>query len=222
MPIIAPSILSADFAKLGQAVELIDRSEADWVHIDVMDGRFVPNISFGLPVIRDIRPITTKPFDVHLMIVEPEKYVGAFRKAGADHLTVHFEASPHLHRTVQAIKEQGMKAGVAINPATSVQAIEDILPEVYIIILMSVNPGFGGQKFIPSSLDKIRKLKGLIKQTGSNALIEVDGGVDLDNAPEILRAGADILVAGNSVFSSESPIDTIGRLKHLRSDTFAA
>lgn len=222
MPLIAPSILSADFSKLGAAVELIDRSEADWVHIDVMDGRFVPNISFGLPVIRDIRSITSKPFDVHLMIVEPEKYVSSFRNAGADHLTVHYEASPHLHRTIQAIREHDMKVGVAINPATPVNVLETVLPEIDIVCLMSVNPGFGGQKFIPGSFDKIRKLRALIQQTGSRALIEVDGGVGEDNAEDILRAGGDILVAGNSVFSSQKPVDTIGRLKHLRTDTFAA
>ena len=219
MPIVAPSILSADFSALGEAVTMIDRSEADWVHIDVMDGRFVPNISFGMPVIRDIRSLTKKPFDVHLMIVEPEKYIGAFRKAGADYLTVHYEVSPHLHRTVQAIKESGMKAGVAINPSTPVHVLEDILPEVDIVCLMSVNPGFGGQKFIGASLEKITRLKELITATHSQALIEVDGGVGEDNAQETLEAGADIMVAGNSVFSSDKPIDVIGRLKQLKAHT---
>lgn len=213
MAIIAPSFLSADFLHLQRDCEMINNSEAEWFHLDVMDGRFVPNISFGLPVIEAIRKATTKICDVHLMIEEPEKYAEAFKKAGADVLSVHIEACRHLHRNIQQIKSLGMKAGVAINPHTSISLLKDIIQDADLICVMSVNPGFGGQSFIPKTLDRIRELKALITANKSHALIEIDGGVTLDNAASIIEAGADVLVAGNTVFKSSDPVATIAALK---------
>jgi len=207
--IVAPSLLSANFANLQAAVRLVDESPAPWLHLDVMDGVFVPNISFGLPVIKAIRPLTKKVFDVHLMIVRPENFVNAFRDAGADLLTVHLEASTHLHRTVQAIKAAGMKAGVAINPHSSVNALEDVLADIDLVCLMSVNPGFGGQQFIARTYQKIELLVDLRKKTGSKALIEVDGGVGTNNIQQLVHTGADVLVAGNSVFGASDPAKAI-------------
>jgi ribulose-phosphate 3-epimerase len=210
--ILAPSLLSADFAELRTAVELIEESEAGWHHLDVMDGVFVPNISFGLPVIKAIRKHARKPFDVHLMIVDPDKFIGAFRDAGADHLTVHLEACPHLHRSIQAIKAAGMKAGVAVNPHSRVDLLEDVLADVDLVCLMSVNPGFGGQKFIERTYARITELKALRERTGSNALIEIDGGVGMENAAKLIGTGADVLVAGNSVFGAPDPLAAIRSL----------
>lgn len=215
MAIIAPSLLSANFLHLQEACNMLNQSEAEWFHLDVMDGRFVPNISFGLPVIAAIRKATKKVCDVHLMIEEPEKYAQAFKDAGADVLTVHVEACRHLHRNIQQIKALGMKAGVAINPHTPVSAIAEIIADVDLVCVMSVNPGFGGQKFITSMLPKIEELKNTITAKGSNAMIEVDGGVTLDNAASIINAGADILVAGNTVFGATDPIDAIKLLKSI-------
>jgi ribulose-phosphate 3-epimerase len=215
MPIIAPSLLSANFLKLGEESQMLNESKADWFHLDVMDGVFVPNISFGLPVISAIRKATTKVCDVHLMIEHPEHYAEDFKKAGADVLTVHLEACRHLHRNVQQIRSLGMKAGVAINPHTSVDLLNDVLHEIDLVCMMSVNPGFGGQKFIPGALDKIRTLRGRIDAAKLDVLIEVDGGVTLENAPSILLAGADVLVAGNTVFGSSDPRGVISQLKSL-------
>ena len=210
--IIAPSLLSADFADLGTAVKLVDESPAPWLHLDVMDGVFVPNISFGIPVIKAIRKHTKKVFDVHLMIVRPDQYISAFRDAGADVLTVHFEACTHLHRSIQAIKAAGMKAGVAINPHTPASALEDILADADLVCVMSVNPGFGGQKFIENTYAKLNALAALRKSRGSNALLEIDGGVDTGNAKKLLEHGADVLVAGNSVFGAAVPAHAIKAL----------
>lgn len=210
--IVAPSLLSADFADLKSAVMLVDESPAPWLHLDVMDGVFVPNISFGLPVIKAIRPLTKKIFDVHLMIVEPDKFIGAFRDAGADVLTVHYEACPHLHRSIQAIKAAGMKAGVAINPHTPVSVLEDVLADIDLVCMMSVNPGFGGQKFIERTYAKITALRRLREACGSKALIENDGGVGVDNAASLVKQGADVLVAGNSVFGAKDPAEAIRAL----------
>ncbi|MFY8024358.1 MAG: ribulose-phosphate 3-epimerase [Sediminibacterium sp.] len=215
MPIIAPSLLSANFLNLAQDCALLNDSQADWFHLDVMDGRFVPNISFGLPVISHIRTATNKICDVHLMIEEPEKYAVAFKEAGADILTVHIEACHHLHRNIQQIKSLGMKAGVALNPHTPIHLLQDIIHDLDLVCLMSVNPGFGGQHFIPQTLEKISSLKQLIIAKNSQCLIEIDGGVTLENAPSILAAGADVLVAGNTVFKSADPIATIAALKAL-------
>ena len=215
MPIIAPSILSADFLNLGRDIEMINNSEAEWFHLDVMDGTYVPNISYGMSIIAQMKKAATKTFDVHLMIVNPEKYFEEFKKAGADVLTVHYEASTHLHRNIQAIKALGMKAGVALNPHTPVSVLEDIIADLDLVLVMSVNPGFGGQKFINRALDKISKLKNMIQNSGSTAMIEVDGGVTLDNAAQLVAAGADVLVAGNTVFSSPDPADTIKKLKQV-------
>lgn len=215
MALIAPSLLSANFLQLESECQMLNQSEADWFHLDVMDGRFVPNISFGLPVIEHIRKATSKVCDVHLMILEPGQYAEAFKKAGADILTVHIEACPHLHRNIQQIKALGMKAGVAVNPHTPVSGLEDIIQDIDLVCLMSVNPGFGGQQFIPHTLQKIKSLKTMIQQSGSSALIEIDGGVTLDNAASIIAAGADVLVAGNTVFKSADPVATIAALKKL-------
>ena len=198
--IVSPSLLAADFMNLGKEMEMVNRSEADWVHLDIMDGVFVPNISYGLPVVEQIKKASRKVLDVHLMIVQPERYVEAFRKAGADILTVHAEASAHLHRTLQQIKACGMKAGVALNPHTPVGTLEDIIGEADVVLVMSVNPGFGGQSFIAHAVEKVRKLKRLIEKTGSGALIEVDGGVNTETGRLLVEAGADALVAGSFVF----------------------
>lgn len=213
MPLVAPSILSANFLELGKDIEMINNSEADWFHLDVMDGRFVPNISYGMPIIKTMKKTATKTFDVHLMIVEPEKYFEAFKDAGADVLTVHYEASTHLHRNLQAIKALGMKAGVSLNPHTPVSVLEDVITDIDLVLIMSVNPGFGGQKFIPQAIEKVRKVKKMITDSGSKALIEIDGGVTVENAPELVAAGVDVLVAGNTVFSSDDPAETIKKLK---------
>jgi len=215
MPIIAPSLLSANFLRLEEECTLLNESEADWFHLDVMDGRFVPNISFGLPVIEHIRKATDKVCDVHLMILEPERYAEAFKAAGADILSVHIEACVHLHRNIQQIKSLGMKAGVAVNPHTPVSLLQDVLGDIDIVLLMSVNPGFGGQKFIPRTLDKIRELRKMIDDNKLEVKIEIDGGVTLDNAKSIIGAGADVLVAGNTVFKSATPLETIAQLKKL-------
>ncbi|MDE3183479.1 MAG: ribulose-phosphate 3-epimerase [Bacteroidota bacterium] len=215
MPIIAPSLLASDFLHLDRECQMLDESQADWFHLDVMDGRFVPNISYGMSIIKQIRKTTSKFFDVHLMIVEPEKYVEAFKEAGANGLTVHQEACPHLHRNIQQIKSFEMKAGVAINPSTPVFMLQDIIRDVDLVLVMSVNPGFGGQSFIEHSFQKIKELKSLINSTGSSAKIEVDGGISLENAADIIKAGADILVAGSSVFKSENPTETIRKMKEL-------
>lgn len=211
--LIAPSLLAANFLELGKDVEMVNRSEADWFHLDVMDGRFVPNISYGLPVIAQIKKAARKPCDVHLMIEEPEKYAEAFAKAGAHILTVHIEACHHLHRNIQQIKSLGMKAGVALNPHTSVSLLENIITDADVILIMSVNPGFGGQHFIEHTYTKVRQLRELIDASGSKALIEIDGGVTVDNARAIIDAGADVLVAGNTVFASRDPQATILALK---------
>lgn len=213
--IIAPSILASDFANLQKEAEMLDKSSADWFHIDVMDGVFVPNISFGMPIIKAIRKFSKKPFDVHLMIVNPDNYISDFKNVGADILTVHYEACTHLHRTLQAIKKEGMKAGVAINPHTNVNVLEDTINDIDVVLVMSVNPGFGGQSFIENTYEKVKQLKQLITKKGANTLIEIDGGVTNANAKKLLDCGADALVAGSFVFSSENPINTIAELKNL-------
>ena len=212
--LVAPSLLSADFLHLEREIEMINRSEADWLHLDIMDGVCVPNISFGFPLLSQIKNVVKKPMDVHLMIVDPDRYIERFRSVGADIITVHYEACNHLHRTVQAIKDTGAKAGVSLNPHTPVSLLKDIIQEVDLILIMSVNPGFGGQKFIEHGLEKVAGTKRMIEQTDSKALIEVDGGVNLENAADLVHAGTDILVAGNTVFQSENPEATIRALKN--------
>lgn len=214
-PIIAPSVLSANFSNLQHDFEMLNNSVAEYIHIDVMDGVFVPNISFGFPLIQAMRKLSTKTFDVHLMIVEPDKYIEQFKSAGADILSVHYEASTHLHRTLQKIHTTGMRAGVAINPHTSVALLEDVINDVDIVCMMSVNPGFGGQKFIENTYRKISALKDVILKRNAHTLIEIDGGVSLQNAAQLLKCGADVLVAGNTVFNSENPIQTIQQLKNI-------
>ncbi|SDZ36516.1 MULTISPECIES: ribulose-phosphate 3-epimerase [Rhodonellum] len=213
---IAPSILASDFANLQSEIEMLNASEADYIHVDIMDGVFVPNISFGIPVTEAVNRHAKKPLDVHLMIVNPDQYLEAFHKAGAEIISVHYEACDHLHRTLQAIRNLGCKTGVALNPHTSVSLLEDVIQDIDLVCLMSVNPGFGGQKFIENTYSKVRQLKALIERKGTSTMIEIDGGVNENNAPLLIAAGADVLVAGNFVFSSNDPIETIKRLKSLK------
>lgn len=214
-PLIAPSVLAADFANLQRDVEMLNASEADWIHVDIMDGVFVPNISFGLPVTAAIKKHAKKPLDVHLMIVQPERYLAAFRDAGAEVLTVHYEACPHLHRTIQQIKDLGAKAGVALNPHTPVSVLEDVIADLDLVLIMSVNPGFGGQKFIERTYERVRQAAALIEKQGSQAVIEIDGGVNQENAPLLYHAGARALVAGSFVFNAQDPVETIAQLKKV-------
>ncbi|AYQ32287.1 ribulose-phosphate 3-epimerase [Runella sp. SP2] len=214
-PLIAPSVLAADFANLQRDVEMLNASEADWIHVDIMDGVFVPNISFGLPVTAAIKKHAKKPLDVHLMIVQPERYLAAFRDAGAEVLTVHYEACPHLHRTIEQIKDLGAKAGVALNPHTPVSVLEDVIADLDLVLIMSVNPGFGGQKFIERTYERVRQAAALIEKQGSLAVIEIDGGVNQENAPLLYHAGARALVAGSFVFNAQDPVETIAQLKKV-------
>lgn len=214
--IVSPSVLSADFANLERDVKMLNESSADWIHIDIMDGQFVPNISFGLPVMKAIHKHATKPLDVHLMIATPDDYIDDFKAAGAEILTVHYEACTHLHRTLQRIKAAGMKTGVALNPHTNVQLLKEVLQDIDLVLIMSVNPGFGGQKFIPHAIEKVKEIKALITAQQTNTLIEVDGGVNLETGKQLVDAGADALVAGSFVFGSENPIETIKKLGELK------
>ncbi len=216
--LIAPSVLAADYTNLKADFEMVNNSEADWFHVDIMDGKFVPNISFGMMIVKAMKKMATKPLDVHLMIVEPEKYIEAFREAGADVITVHYEACPHLHRTIQQIKATGAKAGVALNPHTPVNVLEDIITELDLVCLMSVNPGFGGQKFIYRTIPKVKALRDMIEIQNASTLIEIDGGVGLQNAEALLKAGARVLVAGSSVFKADNPTETIAKFKNIGKD----
>ncbi len=215
-PLISPSMLSADFCHLAEDIQMVNESEADWFHLDIMDGVFVPNISYGMPLVKAIRSQAEKPLDVHLMIVQPERYVERFKEMGADILTVHWEACTHLHRTIYQIKNADMLAGVALNPHTPVAGLEDVINDVDMVLIMSVNPGFGGQRFIERSLHRVAELKAMIKRNKSECLIEVDGGVDLSNAQALVDAGADVLVAGSAIFSKENPKEIISRLKNVK------
>jgi len=213
MAIIAPSILAADFGNLAKDIEMVNNSQAEWFHLDVMDGVFVPNISYGMPIIEKINSLTDKVLDVHLMIVDPDRYISTFKQVGADILTVHYEACTHLHRTIQAIKAEGMKAGVALNPHTPVSVLEDVINDLDLVLIMSVNPGFGGQKFIENTYNKVSKLKQMITEAGADVIIEIDGGVGVQNASKLIEAGADALVAGSAVFNAENPTEYIAELK---------
>ncbi|MBU3814050.1 MAG: ribulose-phosphate 3-epimerase [Candidatus Bacteroides intestinipullorum] len=214
-PIIAPSILSANFGNLAAEMDMLNRSDADWIHLDIMDGVFVPNISFGFPVLKHVARLTQKPLDVHLMIVQPEKFIPEVKALGTHVMNVHYETCPHLHRVVQQIRDAGMQPAVTINPATPVSLLKDIVGELYMVLVMGVNPGFGGQKFIEHTVDKVRELRELLNRTGSEALIEVDGGVNLETGARLVEAGADILVVGNAVFSATDPMKAIWALKNL-------
>ncbi|MDM1060960.1 ribulose-phosphate 3-epimerase [Empedobacter falsenii] len=213
MPIVAPSILAADFGNLAKDIEMVNNSQAEWFHLDVMDGVFVPNISYGMPIIEKINSLTDKVLDVHLMIVDPDRYISTFKQVGADILTVHYEACTHLHRTIQAIKAEGMKAGVALNPHTPVSVLEDVINDLDLVLIMSVNPGFGGQKFIENTYNKVSKLKKMITGANANVIIEIDGGVGVQNASKLVEAGADALVAGSAVFNAENPTAYIAELQ---------
>ena len=213
MALIAPSILNSNFLKLGEQIELVNSSEADFLHLDIMDANFVPNLTFGFPIIKQIKSVSRLPLDTHLMIRDPDRYLEEFRDAGADNLTVHYEVCDHLHRTVQRIKDLGMKASVTLNPATPVSVLDDILPDIYMVLLMSVNPGFGGQKFIPQTLEKIKKLRKMIDNRGLQTLIEIDGGVDISNIHELSKVGVDVFVVGSAIFKDEDPVEMIRKLK---------
>ena len=214
-PLISPSILSVDFSHLADDMDMLNRSEADWIHLDIMDGVFVPNISFGFPILKHVARLTRKPLDVHLMIVQPEKFIPEVKALGAHVMNVHYEACPHLHRVVQQIRDAGMQPAVTINPATPVSLLKDIVGDLYMVLVMGVNPGFGGQKFIEHTVDKVRELRELLTQAGSEALIEVDGGVNLETGARLVEAGADILVVGNAIFSATDPVKAIWALKNL-------
>jgi ribulose-phosphate 3-epimerase len=213
--IVSPSLLSADFTNLKADIEMVNNSQADWFHLDIMDGVFVPNISYGLPVVEQINKLATKPLDVHLMIIDPDRYIEAFKKVGADILTVHYEACTHLHRTIQNIKQNGMKAGVSLNPHTPISVLEDIIADLDVVLLMSVNPGFGGQSFIENTYSKVERLKKLIEEKNADTIIEIDGGVNLDTGKKLIEAGANALVAGSFVFGAKNPTNTIADLKNL-------